>query len=281
MASIWFLSLIPFIVGSIGGFWIYQSASAVARQSLGNEFQHQTMEVTDAMEDHGHRYEGILTSFSIIGKYLNVGPDTLPKAEYLRSIEQQAECPQGCTFGFVTLDARVQGSQRVAMAHALEIRAPFIGRDLPLHVSEQAIPQHARLTMYIPLPDSGLQLRADLSASGAPMAYMAMDAAALADRRFAPQQAEIAWELFDRDQVGIDDLPLIHSTVLTPVPIGHAPLFSSNRPFRFGGKVWTLRFHSLPEFEAGLDVERPQRYLRNMILLGIFLSIIKIGRAHV
>jgi PAS domain S-box-containing protein len=160
------------------------------------------------------------------------------------------------------------------MAHALEARMPFVDQDLPLQVTEPALPQYSRLTLYMPVLDNGLQPSSGSTADAAPLVYMSMDAAALAGRNVAPRQTDIAWELFDREQVGADALPLYRSALPTDGSPSSVPLFSTNRPFRFGGKVWTLRFHSLPAFEAGLDVERPQRFLWNILILGLLVSII-------
>ncbi len=277
LGSVWLLALVPLIVGAITGLWLYRGAGAIAMHSLGNEFLHATLEITDNTEEQGRRYEVTLTSLSVMANYPKSDGAEVPGGDYLRAIELQAGCPDGCQFGFVKLDAQTQDSLRAAMAHALENRKPFVTRDLPLHAPEPGIPGDARLTMVMPVADSGLaglQTRSGPAAVAVRMAAMSLDASALMARRMVPRQTDIALELFDNEHPGDAELPLYRSAVPTAVPPGHVPLFSSSRPFRFGGKVWTLRFHSLPAFEAALDVERPQRYLRNMVLLGLFLSII-------
>jgi PAS domain S-box-containing protein len=274
MVSAGLLALLPLAISAIAGLWIYKSAADVAMKSLGNEFLRDTLEATDAIEDHGRDYEGILTALSVMANYLKADNSGPLRSDYLRSLVLQTECMGGCQFGFAALDAQVQGSQRAAMVHALETHAPFVDKDLPLNGPESPIPQYTRLTMYIPVLDNGLQPRSGPTADAVPLVYMSMDAAALAGRTVAPRQTDIAWELFDREQVSADALPLYRSALQTDVPHSPVPLFSSKRSFRFGGKVWTLRFHSLPAFEAGLDVERPQRFLRNILILGLLVSII-------
>ena len=274
MASVWFLALIPLVVGAIGGLWLYETAADVAMQSLGNDFSHRAQEAIDNAENQGRRYEGILTSVSAMANYFKAGGSAMPGSDYLRSIERLAECSQTCRFGVTALDAESNDSQRAAMAHALETHAPFISRDLPLHQPGSAIPQHARLTMYLPTADSDLQQRASPAAQAVPMVYMSLDATDLMPHQSIARLDDVALELFDDAQINAGAVPLFRSVVHSYVAPDHVPLFNSNSPFRFGGKTWTLRLHSLPAFEAGLDLERPQRYLRNMLLLGLLLSII-------
>ena len=274
MVSIWFLALIPLVVGAVSGLWLYQSAAAVAMQSLGNDFSHRSLEITSSAEDQGHRYEGMLASVGVMANYFKGDGSAKPGSDYLRAIEMQAECPEVCRFGLTTLDAQSDDKQRAAIAHALETRAPFASRDMPLHLPESAIPRHARLTMYLPVDDSELLKRTGHAKDAAPMVYMSLDAADLMQHQPRAGLDDIALELFEGEQVSADAVPLFRSTVHSYVAPGHVPLFSSSSPFRFGGQVWTLRFHSLPAFEAGLDLERPQRYLCNMFLLGLLLSII-------
>ena len=274
MTSVWFLVLIPLVVSAMGGLWLYKSAAAVANQSLRNEFLQKALEIADNAEEQARRYEGVLTSVSVMADYLKAGDNATPGSDSLRSIEQLAECPNACSFGFTTLDAQGNESQRAAKAHALETRSPFVSRDLPLHQPDSTIPQHARLTMYLPVADLGLQKRPVAAADAMVMAYMSLDAGALMAHRSAPRLEDVALELFDSEQVAVDAVPLFRSAVHSYVAPDHVPMFTSSNAFRFGGKVWTLRFHSLPAFEAGLDIERPQRYLRNMLLLGLLLSII-------
>ena len=279
ITSVWFLALIPLLFSVIGGLWLYESAAAIAMQSLGNEFLHVVLEITDNTEDQGRRYEGVLTSLSFMANYIRTQSSTTPGGAYLRSIGLQAQCPDGCKFGLTILDKQAHGIQRQAMLHALETHTPFISRDLPLHVPDGATPQHARLTMFMQAVDSAsggpkLSKGLDTDADAVPIAYMSLDAADLVAHRFTPRLENVALELFDSEYVRAGDVPLYRSPVQAAVPPGHVPLFTNSHPFRFGGKAWTLRFHSLPAFEAGLDVERPQRYLRNTVLLGLFLSII-------
>ena len=274
MASVWFLALLPLLVCTVTGLSLYESAAATAMQSLGNEFLRVALETTDGAEEQGRRYEGMLTTLSVVSSHLQPDGRALPPSDYLRAIERQAECPQGCQFGFATLDASVQGIQRAAMEHALETHAPFVYRDPALHTPQSGIPPHARLTMVMPVPGKGVQPQAGAPAGAVPMVTLSLDAIGLLERRFLSRLDGVSLELFDGEHPGATDLPLFRTlahALVSPAPV---PLFSSSRPFRFGGKVWTLRFHSLPAFEAGLDVERPQRFLRNLVLVGLFLSII-------
>ena len=272
ITSVWFLALLPLFACVAIGLYLYENAAATAMLNLGNDFLHVALDTTDNTEEQGRRYEGILTSLSVASGYFKPDDRSLLGGDYLRVIERQAECPDGCTFGFTTLDASVQGNQRAAMAHALETHAPFVYRDLPLHVQQPAIPLHARLTMVMPVLGRGVQSQA--GADAVPMVTMSLDAGALVERRLMPRLEGVSLELFDSEQPDPAGLPLFRTAVQTKVPPGHVPLFTSSRPFRFGGKVWSLRFHSLPAFEAALDVERPQRFLRNMVLVGLLLSII-------
>ena len=213
MTSVWFLVLIPLVVSAMGGLWLYKSAAAVANQSLRNEFLQKALEIADNAEEQARRYEGVLTSVSVMADYLKAGDNATPGSDSLRSIEQLAECPNACSFGFTTLDAHGNESQRAAKAHALETRSPFVSRDLPLHQSDSTIPQHARLTMYLPVADLGLQKRPVGAADAMAMAYMSLDAGALMAHRSAPRLEDVALELFDSEQVAVDAVPLFRRAV--------------------------------------------------------------------
>ena len=274
MPSVQMWALLPFVLSVTVGLWLYQSAAGIAEQKLGQKFLNLTQEFADATEERGHLFEGILNSLGFAANHLKRDGKTIQAADYLQSLASQAVCSERCQFGFTTSIASGQGGRRDAMTRALETHAAFVYSEPPLIGPEPATPGHHRLTLFMPVPVDHLQPDSATVLETAPLVFMSLDADALLEHAEARLQTDIAWEIFDRELVSADAVPLLRSAVPQNVAADHVPLFSVSRGFHFGGKAWTLRLHSLPAFEAKLDDEQPRRFLRNMSILGVLLSII-------
>lgn len=58
------------------------------------------------------------------------------------------------------------------------------------------------------------------------------------------------------------------------VPAWDHPAFMKVVPIKFGGRVWTLKFTSLPKFDATIDVQKPRLILAAGLLISVLMALV-------
>ncbi|WP_019937252.1 CHASE domain-containing protein [Bordetella sp. FB-8] len=84
-------------------------------------------------------------------------------------------------------------------------------------------------------------------------------------------------EIFDGGDLSATHL-LYDSVMATDpgasVPASARPAFMKVVPIEFGGRVWTLKFTSLPKFDAAIDVQKPRLILAAGSLISVLMALV-------
>lgn len=166
-------------------------------------------------------------------------------------------------FGY---DMFSEPTRREAMARARDNGAPAVSSRVKLVQETEKGVQHGFL-MYIPVYRNGVpaddaQARRKALAGYvyAPFRMNDLMAGVLGPEKLP----NIRLEIFDGDTASAERL--MYDSV--DGPLAHISALVTTEAFEFNGQRWTLRFSSLPAFDAAIDVQKP----RLILLSGLLIS---------
>ncbi|KQW02886.1 hypothetical protein ASC87_00590 [Rhizobacter sp. Root1221] len=81
----------------------------------------------------------------------------------------------------------------------------------------------------------------------------------------------IQLQVFDGTELTADGL-MYDSQQRASAPSPESGAFATDQAFEFNGRVWTLRFNTLPAFDATIDIQKPRLILASGLLVSVLMA---------
>lgn len=163
--------------------------------------------------------------------------------------------------------------RRVAMAAARDLDAPTISGKVTL-VQEVGQQVQAGFLMYVPVYRNGQpnDTLAERRASIVGWVYAPFRMNDLMQGILGEQVDSIHLEIFDGKSATPQTLTYNNRAGESDLPRVGPPIFQATQPIEIFGHTWTIRFASLPSFEAGIDTERVTVIRLSGLLISVLLA---------
>ncbi|MDP3539005.1 MAG: CHASE domain-containing protein [Azonexus sp.] len=163
--------------------------------------------------------------------------------------------------------------RRVAMEAARDLDAPAISGKVTL-VQEVGQQVQAGFLMYVPVYRNGQpkETLAERRAGIIGWVYAPFRLNDLMQGILGEQVDNIHLEIFDGKSTTPETLTYNNRVRESGLPEATAPIFQAIQPIEVFGHTWTIRFASLPSFEAGIDTKRVTVIRLSGLLISILLA---------
>ena len=163
--------------------------------------------------------------------------------------------------------------RRVAMEAARDLDAPAISGKVTL-VQEVGQQVQAGFLMYVPVYRNGqpTETLAERRAGITGWVYAPFRLNDLMQGILGEQADNIHLEIFDGKSATPDTLMFNNRAGESDLPGASPPIFQTIQPIEIFGHAWTIRFTSLPAFEAGIDTERVTVIRLSGLLISVLLA---------
>jgi len=173
-------------------------------------------------------------------------------------------------FGY---DMYSEAVRRVAMEAARDLDAPAISGKVTL-VQEVGQQVQAGFLMYVPVYRNGqpTETLAERRAGITGWVYAPFRLNDLMQGILGEQVDNIHLQIFDGKSATPETLMFNNRAGKFDLPGASPPIFQTIQPLEIFGHAWTIRFASLPAFEAGIDTERVTVIQLSGLLISVLLA---------
>jgi len=163
--------------------------------------------------------------------------------------------------------------RRVAMAAARDLNTAAISGKVKL-VQEVGQQVQAGFLMYVPVYRNGQpnETLAERRASITGWVYAPFRLNDLMQGILGEQDNSIHLEIFDGKSATPETLMFNNRAEISDLPGASAPIFQTIQSLEVFGHTWTIRFASLPSFEAGIDTKRVTVIRLSGLLISFLLA---------